>query len=84
MDILDKNAEAGHVEAFEDGKDAIGGKEFIEKYNVEALNTEVVLYCVENEQTQITAVFVYDGVYYTLEGVDVTLEEMKEAINGMK
>ncbi len=48
------------------------------------LNTEVVLYCVENEQTQITAVFVYDGVYYTLEGVDVTLEEMREAINGMK
>ena len=52
---------------------------YIEKYNVEALNTEVVLYCVENEQTQITAVFVYDGVYYTLEGVDVTLEEILDA-----
>lgn len=84
MDILDKNAESGYVETFENGKDATGGKGFIEKYNIEALNTDAVLYYVGNDETRITAVFVHDGVYYTLEGTDVTLEEMKEVINSMK
>lgn len=84
MDILDKNAESGYVEAFEEGKDAIGGKEFIEKYNIEDWGIEATLYYVENDKSRITAVFVYEGVYYTLEGANVTLEEMKEVINNMK
>ena len=84
MDILDKNAEPGYIEAFEEGKDAIGGKEFIEKHNIEELGIEATLYYVENDHTRITAVFVYEGVYYSLEGTGVTLEEMKEVINSMK
>ena len=77
-------AESGYVEAFEEGKDAIGGKEFIEKYNIEDWGIEATLYYVENDKSRITAVFVYEGVYYTLEGANVTLEEMKEVINNMK
>ena len=84
MDILDKNAEAGYVEAFEEGKDATGGKEFIEKYNIEDLGIDATLYYVENDNTRITAVFVYEGVYYTLEGMDITLDEMRDVIGCMK
>ena len=84
MDILDENAESGYVEAFENGKDAIGGKEFIEKYNIDSLNTEVVLYYVENDKTRITAVFEYEGVYYTLEGSNVNVDEIKEVVNSMQ
>ena len=65
-------------------KIASAPKEFIEKYNIEDLGIEATLYYVENDKSRITAVFVYEGVYYTLEGANVTLEEMKEVINNMK
>ena len=67
-----------------EGKDAAGGKEFIEKYYVKSLGTEAVFYHTDNDEGYVTAVFGYDGAYYTLQGMDVTVEEMKEVIDSMK
>ena len=84
VDILDVNAEKGYVEAFKVGTDAMGGKELAEKYYSKGLDTEVVIYNTNNSEEYVSAVFGYDGAYYSLQGENVSVDEMKEVIEGMK
>lgn len=84
VDILDVNAEKGYVEAFKVGTDAMGGKELVEKYHSKSLDTEVVIYNTNNSEEYVSAAFGYDGAYYSLQGDNVSVDEMKEVIEGMK
>lgn len=84
VDVLDINAEKGYVEAFKVGTDAMGGKELVEKYHSKSLDTEVVIYNTNNSDDYVSAVFGYDGAYYRLQGENVSVDEMKEVIEGMK
>ena len=81
IELLDADAEMGYVLPFVEGKDAMGGKELIAKYHSETLDTEVIIY---NNVECMNGNFVYDNVYYRLSGWNVTEQEMREAIEGLK
>lgn len=84
IDVLDVNADQGYVDGLKEGNDAMGGKELVEKYHSKSLDTEVVIYNTNNSEDYVSAVFGYDGAYYSLQGDNVSVEEMKVAIEGMK
>lgn len=83
IDILDVQAESEYNEPYS-STDAMGGKEYEETYYIKSLDTEAVLYHPEHNENNVTATFGYDGVYYTLQGFNVTPEKMKEVIENMK
>lgn len=80
--ILNYGADEGYILPFMEGRDAAGEMTFVEKYVPDNLNVEVIIYT--STVRDFNAVFVYDSVYYTLHGTNVTVEQMKEAIEGMK
>lgn len=81
IEILNEGADAGYILPFQEGKDAAGEKELITQYFSEELNTEVIIY--SSAISDISAVFVYDSVYYTLHGWGIDREQMIEAIDSM-
>lgn len=83
IDIIDVQAESDNDGPYY-STDAWGGKQYEETYYIKSLDTEAVLYHPEYDENNVTATFGYDGVYYTLQGFNVTPEEMKEVIENMK
>ena len=83
IDIIDIQADSEYDGPYY-STDAWGGKQYEETYYINALDTEAVLYHPEQDENNVTATFGYDGAYYTLQGFNVTSEEMKEVIENMK
>ena len=83
IDIIDAQEESEHNGPHY-STDAWGGKQYEETYYIKSLDTEAVFYHPEHDENNVTATFGYDGVYYTLQGYNVTSEEMKEVIENMK
>lgn len=84
--ILNEGADKGYVISFEEGIDAMGGKELIGEFFSERLSTSIILYSagtIDGEGGVLTATFEYDSVLYEVSGDGVTEEEILEIIESL-
>lgn len=83
-EILSVNAEEGYIYPFIEGKDAAGGKVFLEKHKIEALGVSAVIYALDDAPERIKATFVYDSVYYSLSFKNYSTDEIKEVLGTLR
>lgn len=84
ISILNKGAEERYVYPFLEGKDATGEKKLDRVYEIKNLNTKVVIYTNDWDQTRLTAAFVYDNVYYQFISHNYTENEIIEILENLK
>lgn len=83
--MLNEGADEGYILAFQEGIDAIGGKELENTINVfiNSVETKVVIYRYDDTEERLNATFVYDDILYNLSGYGYTQEEMISVIKQM-
>ena len=81
VSILSIDAEEGYILPFIEGKDAMGGKIYVETYKIEALDIDAVIYSADDVNSMFKTVFVCDDVYYTISSYEYTLDELKSILN---
>lgn len=64
VSFLTQYASEGYVLAFEEGIDVSGGKELDNVYHSENLNTDVIIYKNDWNDTRLTAIFEHDDILY--------------------
>ena len=62
VSILSTKAEEGYILPFIEGKDAMGGKIYVGKYELENLSVSTVIYTSDWMPERLTATFVYDNL----------------------
>ena len=84
MEILSTNAEEGYILPFIEGKDAMGGKLYIDTYELENLSINAVIYTSDWKPDRLTATFVYDNLYYSFIADNYSLEEFLSILNTLR
>ncbi len=84
ISMLNKGADEGYILAFEEGKDAAGGKKLENIVTVNSLDIKIVVYKSDSHDNKITITFVYDDIFYQFGGFDFTEDEMLAVIEQMK
>ncbi len=77
--IFDEDAFIGLIDPYMQGEDPIAGSEVVEQYDSKGLGVTVALKTYDNAK-RLEAAFVYEEVFYRLIGHNMTLEEMKDAV----
>ena len=83
VDILSTNAEEGYILPFIEGKDAMGGKLYIDTCELENLSVNTVVYTSDWMPERLTATFVYDNLYYSFTADNYTPEEFLDILNSL-
>ncbi|MBQ7294863.1 MAG: hypothetical protein IJW86_01580 [Clostridia bacterium] len=83
VNILSTDAEEGYILPFIEGKDAMGGKVYMETYTLGNLGTDAVIYTYDLDN-RTNATFVYDNIYYTVSAYEYTLDEFKAILNTLR
>ena len=84
VEILSTNAEEGYILPFIEGKDAMGGKIYVGKYELENLSVSTVIYTSDWMPERLTATFVYDNLYYSFIADNYELEELLAILNTLE
>lgn len=84
ISMLNKGADEGFVFAFEEGRDAAGGKELESIITENLFDTKIVVYKYDSCDDRITVTFVYDNVLYSFGGFNFTEGEMLSVIKQME
>ena len=83
VDILSTNAEDGYILSFIEGKDAMGGKLYVDTCELENLSVNTVIYTSDWMPERLTATFVYDNLYYSFIADNYELEEFLDILNSL-
>ena len=83
VDILSTNAEEGYILPFIEGKDAMGGKLYVDTCELENLSVNTVIYTSDWMPERLTATFVYDNLYYSFTADNYTPEEFLDILNSL-
>ena len=84
VDILSADAEQGFIDPFKEGPDAAGGKIYLENYCAAQSGFDAVIYTYDDMPSRLTAVFVYDDVYYSIKSDNYSIEELKAVLDTLK
>jgi len=84
VSFITQYAGEDHIEAFREGIDAAGGKDAAERYTLEAIGADAVVYTYDWSPTRLNAAFVYRGMLYTVWSNNVPLEEMIDLLRSLK
>lgn len=82
--ILNKNADQSYVIPFSEGRNALGEKVIEKVYTSSKFNAKVVIFSTAWDESQLTAEFVYQNVFYSILGENISLEEMMQLIESLK
>ena len=83
VSILSTKAEEGYILPFIEGKDAMGGKLYVDTYELENLYVNTVIYTSDWMPERLTATFVYDNLYYSFTADNYTPEEFLDILNSL-
>lgn len=83
-DILSVEAEEGYILPFIEGKDAMGGKLYVDTCELENLSVNTVIYTSDWMPERLTATFVYDNLYYSFTADNYTPEEFLAILNTLE
>ena len=84
VSILGTKAEEGYILPFIEGKDAMGGKIYVGKYELENLSVSTVIYTSDWIPERLTATFVYNNLYYSFIADNYELEELSAILKTLK
>lgn len=84
IDILSTDAEEGYILPFIEGKDAMGGKIYVDTYELGNLSVNTVIYTSDWMPERLTATFVYDNLYYSFIADNYELEEFLYILKTLK
>lgn len=80
ISMLNNNADASYVLAFQEGLDASADKKIESQYKSTNLKTDVTIYSVDWDQKRTVVTFVYDNILYNFLGCNYSVEDMKQFI----
>ena len=84
VSILSTKAEEGYILPFIEGKDAMGGKLYVDTCELENLSVNTVIYTSDWMPERLTATFVYDNLYYSFTADNYTPEEFLAILNTLE
>ncbi len=84
VSILSTKAEEGYILPFIEGKDAMGGKIYVDTYELENLSVSTVIYTSDWMPERLTVTFVYDNLYYSFIADNYELEEFLYILKTLK
>ena len=84
VSILSTKAEEGYILPFIEGKDAMGGKLYVDTCELENLSVNTVIYTSDWMPERLTATFVYDNLYYSFTADNYTPEEFLDILNSLR
>jgi len=84
MCFLTQHADEGLWSPFSEGIDATGGKEVKQTYHINALDTAAVIYGVDWSDQRLSAAFVYENIFYTFIGNNLSEAEMIDVLENLE
>ncbi len=81
--IINENADYGYILAFEEGIDASGGKKIVHDYKQKKLDTNVIIYTNDWDDTRLSATFIYDNIFYQFTCFNISIDELVEIIDSL-
>ena len=82
--FLNKNADKEYIMAFEEGLDATANKNYDNKYHIDNLNVESIIYTNDWSNERITATFLYNNMSYNIIGNNISKDEIINFLNSLE
>ena len=82
--ILSPDADPEFIAPFKEGRDAAGGKIYLENYCAAQSGFDAVIYTYDDMPSWLVAVFVYDNVYYSVGSREYSIDELKAVLDTLK
>lgn len=82
--ILSPDADPEFIAPFKEGRDAAGGKIYLENYCAAQSSFDAVIYTYDELPSWLAAVFVYDDMYYSVDSRNYSIEELKAVLDTLK